>query len=97
MEKGQRFAIREGGRTIGAGRVSDAVEQFHGGETSGECGFPPASLSVSSGSIEAFGQGGSSIGQSCGFQNRRLGVRVPPALPPILVAEGWQSGRMRRS
>jgi elongation factor Tu len=23
MEKGQRFAIREGGRTIGAGRVSD--------------------------------------------------------------------------
>jgi elongation factor Tu len=26
MEKGQRFAIREGGRTIGAGRVSDVVE-----------------------------------------------------------------------
>ena len=26
MEKGQRFAIREGGRTIGAGRVSDIVE-----------------------------------------------------------------------
>jgi elongation factor Tu len=25
MEKGQRFAIREGGRTIGAGRVSDIV------------------------------------------------------------------------
>ncbi len=25
MEKGQRFAIREGGRTIGAGRVSDVV------------------------------------------------------------------------
>ncbi len=23
MEKGQRFAIREGGRTIGAGRVSE--------------------------------------------------------------------------
>ncbi len=27
MEKGQRFAIREGGRTIGAGRVSDIVEK----------------------------------------------------------------------
>ncbi len=26
MEKGQRFAIREGGRTIGAGRVTDIVE-----------------------------------------------------------------------
>ncbi len=26
MEKGQRFAIREGGRTIGAGRVADIVE-----------------------------------------------------------------------
>ena len=26
MEKGQRFAIREGGRTIGAGRVSEVVE-----------------------------------------------------------------------
>jgi len=26
MEKGQRFAIREGGKTIGAGRVSDVVE-----------------------------------------------------------------------
>jgi elongation factor Tu len=26
MEKGQRFAIREGGRTIGAGRISDVVE-----------------------------------------------------------------------
>ena len=25
MEKGLRFAIREGGRTIGAGRVSDIV------------------------------------------------------------------------
>jgi len=25
MEKGQRFAIREGGRTIGAGRVSEIV------------------------------------------------------------------------
>jgi elongation factor Tu len=25
MEKGQRFAIREGGRTVGAGRVSDVV------------------------------------------------------------------------
>ena len=25
MEKGQRFAIREGGRTIGAGRVTDVV------------------------------------------------------------------------
>jgi elongation factor Tu len=25
MEKGQRFAIREGGRTIGAGRVSDVM------------------------------------------------------------------------
>jgi len=25
MEKGQRFAIREGGRTIGAGRVSDVL------------------------------------------------------------------------
>jgi elongation factor Tu len=25
MEKGQRFAIREGGRTIGAGRVADIV------------------------------------------------------------------------
>jgi elongation factor Tu len=25
MEKGQRFAIREGGRTIGAGRVSDII------------------------------------------------------------------------
>jgi len=26
MEKGQRFAIREGGRTIGAGRISDVVD-----------------------------------------------------------------------
>ena len=26
MEKGQRFAIREGGRTIGAGRVSDVIK-----------------------------------------------------------------------
>jgi elongation factor Tu len=26
MEKGLRFAIREGGRTIGAGTVSDIVE-----------------------------------------------------------------------
>ncbi len=26
MEKGQRFAIREGGRTIGAGRVTDIIE-----------------------------------------------------------------------
>jgi len=26
MEKGQRFAIREGGRTIGAGRISDITE-----------------------------------------------------------------------
>ncbi len=26
MEKGQRFAIREGGRTIGAGRVSDVID-----------------------------------------------------------------------
>ena len=26
MEKGQRFAIREGGRTIGAGRISDIVK-----------------------------------------------------------------------
>jgi elongation factor Tu len=26
MEKGQRFAIREGGRTIGAGRISDVLE-----------------------------------------------------------------------
>jgi elongation factor Tu len=26
MEKGQRFAIREGGRTIGAGRISDIIE-----------------------------------------------------------------------
>src|SRR5947208_5466367 len=26
MEKGQRFAIREGGRTIGAGRVSDVMK-----------------------------------------------------------------------
>jgi elongation factor Tu len=25
MEKGQRFAIREGGRTIGAGRVTDVI------------------------------------------------------------------------
>jgi elongation factor Tu len=25
MEKGQRFAIREGGRTIGAGRVAEIV------------------------------------------------------------------------
>jgi len=25
MEKSQRFAIREGGRTIGAGRVSEVV------------------------------------------------------------------------
>jgi elongation factor Tu len=25
MEKGQRFAIREGGRTIGAGRISEIV------------------------------------------------------------------------
>lgn len=26
MEKGQRFAIREGGRTIGAGRISEVVK-----------------------------------------------------------------------
>jgi elongation factor Tu len=26
MEKGQRFAIREGGRTIGAGRISEVLE-----------------------------------------------------------------------
>jgi len=26
MEKGQRFAIREGGRTVGAGRVSEVIE-----------------------------------------------------------------------
>ncbi len=26
MEKGQRFAIREGGRTIGAGRVTEVIE-----------------------------------------------------------------------
>jgi elongation factor Tu len=25
MEKGQRFAIREGGRTIGAGRVTEII------------------------------------------------------------------------
>jgi elongation factor Tu len=25
MEKAQRFAIREGGRTIGAGRISEVV------------------------------------------------------------------------
>jgi translation elongation factor EF-Tu-like GTPase len=25
MEKGQRFAIREGGKTIGAGRVSEVL------------------------------------------------------------------------
>jgi elongation factor Tu len=25
MERGQRFAIREGGRTIGAGRVSEVL------------------------------------------------------------------------
>jgi elongation factor Tu len=25
MEKGQRFAIREGGRTIGAGRVTEIL------------------------------------------------------------------------
>jgi elongation factor Tu len=25
MEKGLRFAIREGGRTIGAGRVTDVI------------------------------------------------------------------------
>jgi len=25
MEKGQRFAIREGGRTIGAGRVTEVI------------------------------------------------------------------------
>jgi len=25
MERGQRFAIREGGRTIGAGRISEVV------------------------------------------------------------------------
>ena len=25
MEKGQRFAIREGGRTIGAGRVTEVL------------------------------------------------------------------------
>jgi hypothetical protein len=30
MEKGQRFAIREGGRTIGAGRISEVflIELF---------------------------------------------------------------------
>jgi len=26
MEKGLRFAIREGGRTVGAGRVADIIE-----------------------------------------------------------------------
>ena len=26
MERGQRFAIREGGRTIGAGRVTEIIE-----------------------------------------------------------------------
>ena len=26
MERGQRFAIREGGRTIGAGRVTEVLE-----------------------------------------------------------------------
>ena len=26
MEKTQRFAIREGGRTIGAGRITDIIE-----------------------------------------------------------------------
>ena len=26
MEKGLRFAIREGGRTVGAGTVSDVIE-----------------------------------------------------------------------
>jgi elongation factor Tu len=26
MEKGQRFAIREGGRTVGAGTVAEIVE-----------------------------------------------------------------------
>jgi elongation factor Tu len=26
MEKGQRFAIREGGRTIGAGRITEIIE-----------------------------------------------------------------------
>ncbi|HZB47380.1 MAG: hypothetical protein WCD76_07230 [Pyrinomonadaceae bacterium] len=26
MEKGLRFAIREGGRTVGAGTISDIVE-----------------------------------------------------------------------
>ena len=26
MERGQRFAIREGGRTIGAGRVPEVLE-----------------------------------------------------------------------
>jgi len=26
MEKGQRFAIREGGRTIGAGRVTEILK-----------------------------------------------------------------------
>jgi elongation factor Tu len=26
MEKGMRFAIREGGRTVGAGSVSDILE-----------------------------------------------------------------------
>ena len=26
MEKGLRFAIREGGRTVGAGRVSDIIK-----------------------------------------------------------------------
>jgi translation elongation factor EF-Tu-like GTPase len=25
MEAGQRFAIREGGRTIGAGRISEVI------------------------------------------------------------------------
>jgi elongation factor Tu len=25
MERGQRFAIREGGRTIGAGRVTEVI------------------------------------------------------------------------
>jgi elongation factor Tu len=26
MEEGQRFAIREGGRTVGAGVISDIIE-----------------------------------------------------------------------
>ena len=32
MEKGLRFAIREGGRTVGAGTISEIIRKVHGSQ-----------------------------------------------------------------